>query len=202
MKRSTLSYANSRRGYRIFEEFNYSLLKTFDGKLRVRFPKFMRRPVFSLDSTTITVCMSLFSWAKYRSTKGGIKLHTVLNHELLLPTVAVMTDGKVADVKMAKDTIERLPAESFVIMDRGYNNNDLFMWLCGRGTRFVTRLKDNAWTSALREGLRSQKPNFWGGYQFTFTGLKAQEICDDTSSVASSGMTSIMIVGLTSLLPY
>lgn len=77
---------------------------------------------------------------------------------------------------MAKDTIEKLPAESIVIMDRGYNDYELFMCLCGRGTRFVTRLKDNALTSALR----SQKPNFWGDYQFTFTGLKVQEICGDT----------------------
>lgn len=180
MKRTTLAYANAHRDYRVFEAFYYSLLKHFENRLHSQFPQSLRRPVFSLDSTTITVCLGLFSWAKYRHSKGGFKLHTMLNHELMMPEVVVMTDGKVADVKMAKAIIDEIPADSFVIMDRGYNDYELFMWLQQRGTRFVTRLKDNALTTPFRLGVRAQKQGFWGDYEFAFTGLNAKKICGDT----------------------
>lgn len=180
MRRTTLAYANANRDYHVFEEFYYAVLRLFEDKLKLQFQKSIRKPVFSLDSTTITVCVSLFRWARFRCHKGGFKLHTVLSHDLMLPEVVDMTDGKVADVKMAKRVIEELPAESLVIMDRGYNNYALFMWLREQGTHFVTRLKKDVLTTPLRKGLRSEKPDQWGDYEFTFAGYKAKKICGDT----------------------
>ena len=183
MKRSTLAYANARRDYSVFERFYYFLLKHYQTELQIRFPASLKRPVYSLDSTTITVCMSLFKWARFRRNKGGFKLHTVLSHETLLPEVIDMTDGKVADVKQAREIIAELPESSYVVMDRGYNDYELFAWLCQRGTRFITRLKDNAKTSSLRLGFRgkahAKKANAWGDYEFEFTAERAKEVCGD-----------------------
>ena len=178
LKRSTLSYINSHSNYEIFEKYYYVLLNHFKKELHLRFPKSISKPVFSLDSTTISVCLSLFPWARFRTTKGGFKLHTALSHENLLPQVVDMTDGKIADVKQAKDVIKRLPAESFVVMDRGYNDYELFAWLTDRGTNFVTRLKDNAVTTDFCEHCEAKMPGRWGIYHFRFKG-KAEERCKD-----------------------
>lgn len=173
LKRSTLSYVNSRVGFRILESYYYLLLRHFRSSLGIRFSETYSKPVFSLDSTTITVCCTLFPWARYRTHKGGFKLHTALSHDLMLPQVVVMTDGKVADVKQAKAAIKALPADSFVVMDRGYNDYELFSWLTDRGTSFVTRLKDNALTTKLAERCVESVPDQWGVYEFEFTGIAA-----------------------------
>ena len=71
MRRTTLAYANANRDYHVFEEFYYAVLRLFKDKLKLQFQKSIRKPVFSLDSTTITVCVSLFRWARFRRHKGG-----------------------------------------------------------------------------------------------------------------------------------
>ena len=93
--------------------------------------------------------MKLFPWAKYTSTKGGIKLHTALDLQLALPVVMNMTNAKVHDSKATREIIDSLPPFSVVVMDRGYNDYSLFHELNLRGTTFVTRIKDNAKTSKL-----------------------------------------------------
>ena len=94
------------------------------------------KPVYSLDSTLITLCLSLFNWAKYRRHKGGIKVHTILNNDSLLPEVMVMTDGKI-----------------ILIMDSGYSDYDFFAQLDDQTTTFVTRLKEGAVTTPLKKGV-------------------------------------------------
>ena len=84
-----------------------------------------------------------------------------------------MMDGKVADVKQAKAAIKALPADSFVVMDRGYNDYELFSWLTDRGASFVTRLKDNALTTKLAERYVESVPDQWGVYEFELTGIAA-----------------------------
>ena len=89
LSKSTLSYANEHRDYRVFRDFYFEALKIFDQhirrhkgrKLSVKFSK----PVYSLDSTLITLCLSLSDWAKYRRHKGGIKVHTGLNNDIYCP---------------------------------------------------------------------------------------------------------------------
>jgi len=142
--RSTLSYANSKRPYKLYEDFYFALLQKFrldiQGRLENRFTK----PVFSPDSTTISLCLRLFEWALHRRRKGGIKLHTLLNNDTSLPELIVETPAKTSDIKGAKGILENIPPGSIVVMDRGYNDYSLFKRLTDKGVVFVTRLKDNA----------------------------------------------------------
>lgn len=175
LKRTTLAYLNEKRDYRFFKDLYFQLLRRYESVLGGRIGKRFDKPVYSLDSTTISLCMKLFSWARYRHTKGGIKLHTIINNDTLMPEVVDMTEARVNDFKRAKATIELLPPLSVVVMDRGYNDYGLFYWLSQRGTTFVTRLKDNALITPLMRHERGRGEN-WGDYGFTFDAEKARKV--------------------------
>jgi hypothetical protein len=99
--RSSLSYANAHRPWQLFERVFYRLFERLAGG--VRLPKKFRfkHKLVSLDSTVIDLCLSMFDWAKFRRTKGAVKLHLVLDHEGYLPCYGVITDGSVHDAKVA-----------------------------------------------------------------------------------------------------
>jgi hypothetical protein len=141
-KRSTLSYANEHRPWQLYERVFYQLLgqcRTLDfGKRRFRF----RNKLFSLDARVIELCASLFDWAKFRQTKGAVKLHLLLDHDGYLPVFARITDGKVHEVKIAQTMT--FPAGSIVAIDRGYIDYELFWKWTGADVSFVTGMKDNA----------------------------------------------------------
>lgn len=140
--RSTLSYANEHRSWQLYEKVFYQLLgkcqSMAKGKKKFRF----KNRLFSLDSTVIELCVSLFDWAKYRQTKGAVKLHLLLDHEGYLPQFACITEGNVADVNIARDL--RLPPGSISAVDRGYVDYALFYRWTTEGVYFVSRLKENA----------------------------------------------------------
>jgi hypothetical protein len=94
-----------------------------------------------LDSTVIPVCLEMFDWAKYGKTKGAVKVHTVLDNRSIMPQYAVITDGKTADVTVAR----RLKFEpgTIVVMDRGYEDHAWWRKLTADGVFFVSRLKDS-----------------------------------------------------------
>ena len=102
MARSTLAYANEKRTYKVFEDLYYSLKKKqlFNSPLRGIGAEF-DKTVLSLDSTTISLCLSQFPWAHYRRAKGGVKVHTLLNNDTLLPEFMVMTP-KLMMIKRAR----------------------------------------------------------------------------------------------------
>jgi hypothetical protein len=140
-KRSTLSYANAHRPHELFEKLFYQLLQTLSAgapKKKFRF----KSKLYSLDSTVIDLCASMFDWAKFRSTKGAAKLHLLLDHDGCLPCYAMITQGRVADVKIAQQL--KLPKGSLVVMDRGYIDYKMFERWSAEGVGFVTRLKKNA----------------------------------------------------------
>jgi len=141
-KRSTLSYANEHRPRQLYEKIFYQLLgkcQELDfGKRRFRF----KNKIFSLDATVIELCASLFDWAKFRQTKGAVKLHLLLDHDGYLPVFAHITDGKVHEVKVAH-TIS-FPAGSILAIDKGYMDYELLWNWTQDGVFFVTRQKDNA----------------------------------------------------------
>ena len=143
--RSTLSYANANRSAELFEKLFYQVL----GGVTPHAPgkKFrFKSKLYSLDSTVIELCASMFDWAKFRATKGAAKLHMLLDHDGHLPCFATITEGKVADVTVAQQL--KLPKGSLVVMDRGYNDYRLFARWTAEGVGFVTRLKKNAmWAS-------------------------------------------------------
>jgi Domain of unknown function (DUF4372)/Transposase DDE domain len=140
-KRSTLSYANGRRPWQLFEALFYSILEvaraSAPGK-RLRF----KNKLFSLDATVVELCLEMFDWAKYRQTKGAIKLHVLLDHDGYLPVYAHVTEGNVSEIEIARAL--SLPKGSIVVMDRGYIDYKLFSRWTKQGIRFVTRLKEKA----------------------------------------------------------
>lgn len=137
--RSTLSYANAHRPWRLFESVFYALLercREVAPKHRFRF----KNKLLSLDATTIDLCASLFDWAKFRRTKGGVKLHLLLDHDGWLPRFAVVTDAKTFDMNVAR--FLDFPVDSILVFDRAYNDFQWFDQLTERGIFFVTRSKD------------------------------------------------------------
>lgn len=143
--RSTLAYANQHRPWQVFEEVFTQLSARLVAQLspaerapRLRLPK----RLLSLDSTVVDLCAKVFDWAKYRKTKGAVKLHLLLDHEGLLPHFAVVTEGKVSDISVAR-TLD-LPAGSMLVVDRGYCDYAWFAELDKKDVGFVTRLKENA----------------------------------------------------------
>lgn len=140
--RSTLSYANEHRPWALYEAVFHELLgrcqALAQGRRRFRF----KNKLVSLDSTVIDLCVSLFDWAKFRRTKGAIKLHLLLDHDGYLPSMAVITDGKTHDVRVARGL--RFEPGTILVMDRGYVDYTWFDQLTRDGVFFVTRLKDNA----------------------------------------------------------
>lgn len=143
--KSTLSYANSHRPCEMYETLFYKTLervKLLSPGLKKKSKFRFKNRLFSIDSTVMDLCLSLFPWAEFRRTKGAIKLHMLLDHEGYLPTYALITEGKVSDIHFAR--LLDLPPESIVAMDRGYNDYELFSKWTDRRIWFVTRLKSNA----------------------------------------------------------
>jgi len=140
--KSTLAYANEHRPWQLYETVFGQLLSKCQVLARGRKTFRFRNKLYSMDSTVIDLCVSLFDWAKFRQTKGAIKLHLLLDHEGYLPTFGLITDGKVHDVKVAQQM--SFPAGSVVVVDRGYVDYALFGRWCREEVWFVTRMKDNA----------------------------------------------------------
>ena len=139
--RSTFADANNSRPVAFFQDLfaeMYRLCAAKAPKHKFRF----KSKLFSLDATTIKLCLSLFPWASFRQTKGGIKMHTLLDHDGHIPAFATVTDAKTHESRMTK-TLE-LPKGSIVVFDKGYISYPWFRTLSAKGVFFVTRLKRNA----------------------------------------------------------
>ncbi len=140
--RSTLAYANQHRPWQLYETVFKELVKVCQCEAREKQRKFrFQHPLLSLDSTVIPVCASMFDWAKYVKTKGAIKVHTVLDNRSILPQYAVITEGKMADVKVAR--LLKFEPGAIVVMDRGYEDHDWWRKLTADGVFFISRLKDS-----------------------------------------------------------
>ena len=167
--KSTLAYANAHRPWQLYQDIFIHLLdfcrRESPGKKR----KFrFKNKLFSLDSSTIDLCLSLFPWADFRQTKGAIKLHLLLDHDGYFPDFAVITDGKTADVTTARHFT--LPFGSIVAIDRGYLDFELFFQWNNHGVFFVTRLKDNAAYDVVENRPVPQRGNVIADQIIRFTG--------------------------------
>jgi hypothetical protein len=141
--RSTLSYANQHRPWRLYEAVFYDLLKMCQAEASQLKRKFrFKHKLLSLDSTVIPLCLSMFDWAQYKRAKGAVKLHLVLDHDGYLPSYAVITDGKTADITAAKTMT--FPPGTMLVFDRGYADYGWWLQLTRQKVHFVTRLKDSA----------------------------------------------------------
>jgi hypothetical protein len=173
--RSSLSYANCHRPAELFEKVFYALFDTVSskavGKKKFRF----KNKLVSMDSTVIDLCLSMYDWAKFRRTKGAVKLHLVLDHDGYLPCFGLITDGKVSDVKAAWQ-IDFAPG-TIVVDDRGYNDYRLFANWTEAGVYFVTRMKDNALFEVVEEREPPQNRNIVKDQIIRLTGTGAQKKC-------------------------
>jgi hypothetical protein len=177
-KKSTLAYANKHRPAALYEELFYTALARFrdQGGVGLRKRKFrFKNKLLSLDSTTISLCLEMFPWAKFRQAKGGVKAHVLLDHDDYLPSYVLITEARCSDVKMA-DAFPLNPG-SIVAMDRGYNDYALFGKWTARKICFVTRLKDNAAYEVLAEGPVPENRHIREDQLIHFTGDKAQRDC-------------------------
>ena len=100
-KRSSLSYANAHRPAALFEEIFYQLLGKCQQVAPVKKFQFKNK-LYSLDATIIDLCISMFDWAKYRRTKGAVKLHLLLDHEGCLPCFGVLTEAAMHEIRVAR----------------------------------------------------------------------------------------------------
>ena len=161
--KSTLADANERRDYRIYEE----LAKLLMQRARREYAGTdlaidVDNAVYALDASTIDLTLSLFPWAKFRKTKGAIKLHTMIDLRGNIPAFLTITDGKVHDVKAAPQV--PIEAEGIYVVDRAYIDFDWLRGIDETDAFFVTRLKKSIrWTRVVSHpvnkslGLRSDQ---------------------------------------------
>jgi hypothetical protein len=145
-KKSTLAYAHERRPWELYQTvFEQTLSKCRElvasqggRKKKFRF----KNKLMSLDGSIIDLSVSMFDWAKFRQTKGAIKLHLLLDHDGYLPSFGVVTEGKTSEIKVAR-TI-RFDPGTILAIDRGYVDYEWFRELTQEEVYFVTRMKENA----------------------------------------------------------
>ena len=141
--KSTLSRANESRDWRIYQDFALKLIEqarllySGDNELEVK----LEGRIFALDATVIDLCLSVFWWAKFRTTKAAVKLHTVLDLKTSIPEYLFITNGSVHDVN-ALDYIS-LPRGSYLVMDKAYIDFARLYELKKEGVNFVIRAKQN-----------------------------------------------------------
>lgn len=143
IRRMTLRDANERRDYRIYEEFAYTVIAQAR-KLYISDPTFtleLDSIVYALDSTTIDLSLSLFPWAKFRKTKAGIKLHTLIDLCENIPSFIHITNANTHDVNVLK--FLEYETGAFYIMDRGYLDFKALYLIHTAQSFFVTRAKSN-----------------------------------------------------------
>lgn len=148
--KSNLGYQNSKRDWTLFQDYYYKLYEHLGQQSKFKQVKFrIKSKIFLLDSSTISLCLSIFDWAKYKTTKGAIKMHTLLDYDGNLPVYVNITDGKVADNKGALNI--PLIKGSVVVADRYYNDFNLLNIWDSKGVNFVVRHKHNLQYTSVKE---------------------------------------------------
>src|SRR5438067_3220047 len=144
-KKSTLAYANENRPWELYQTvFEQTLFKCRElvasqgGRTKFRF----KNKLMSLDGSIIDLSVSMFDWAKFRRTKGAIKLHLLLDHDGYLPSFAVVTEGKTSEIKVARTL--RFARGTILAIDRGYVDYEWIGELTQEEVYFVTRMKEKA----------------------------------------------------------
>lgn len=151
--RSTLAKANEKRPCHIYESLFYKMLEKCGNLSSGTASSFsFQNDLRAIDSTTIDLCLNLFPWARFRTEKGAIKLHTSFNIRSQIPELIEITDGKVGDVTAArKFDLSKYPKGTIFVIDRGYTDYVFLRTIVEAGHHFVIRLKSNAHVLRLKE---------------------------------------------------
>lgn len=152
--KSTMSDGNKNRDYRVFEDIYYQLIKHYgrtltDKRERSVIEEVKNETIKLIDSSTVSLCLNLFDWAKFRTAKGGLKIHTVWDDTLGLPDYINVTDAKLHDSKGLVSQI--FPKGTIVVEDRAYFDFELFKKRIDAKNIFVTRLKSNILYESIQE---------------------------------------------------
>lgn len=174
--KSNLSYVNSTRPWEYFQEVFYMTLKKVQSERFQRKKKFrFKNKLYSMDASIIDLCLSMYDWALYRTTKGAVKLHLLLDHDGYLPTFIHITTGKVHEVNIARGI--RLPPGSIIAIDRGYNDYSLFYEWSKAKIWFVTRMKDNALCEVIEKRQIPHNRNILSDEIIRLTGFYSKNRC-------------------------
>jgi len=170
--RSTLAYSSEHRPWELYQKMFYYLLARCQpltkGKKKFRF----KNKLLSLDASTVELRSTRFDWARFRQTKGAVKLHLLLDHEGYLPVFALITEGAVHEVNIARNL--SFPKGSILAVDRGYTDYSLFAQWTDSGVYFVTRQKDNASYRVVEKRKVPQNRHILKDEVITFTGYYAK----------------------------
>lgn len=148
--KSSISYQNKHRNWELFKSYYFQLLSSLGQQAGFKQVKFkIKSKIFLLDSTTISLSLSLFDWAKYKTAKGAVKMHTLLDFDGNLPAYVNITNGKTADNKGAYEV--PLLKGSVIVADRFYNDFSLLNVWDSKGVYFVIRHKENIQYITIKE---------------------------------------------------
>lgn len=141
--KSSISYMNKHRSWELFRDYYFDLLEHFKvlGMPGRKLLRNIKRKIYLMDASVVPLCLSLFDWARYRTTKGGIKLHAILDYDGLLPVFCQITDAATHDLTVARE--QTYPKGSVLVFDRGYYDFSWYNDLDSSGVFFITRTKSN-----------------------------------------------------------
>ena len=174
LSRSNLSRINEDKPYELYEALFGKLLKRCQAQTAGHGFRF-KNELYSLDATTIDLCLSLFPWAKFRKTKGAVRLHVGMNHKGNLPEFVTVTDGKRHEVNEGR--CMDFPKGSIVAIDRGYTDYKWYKTLSEKGIFFVTRLKSNAKVRVVKRQEVNRGTGVTSDQIVEFTGFYASKHC-------------------------
>lgn len=173
--RSTLAYANEHRPWQLYQKLFYHILglchAQFGGKHRFRF----KNKLMSFDASLILLCLEIFDWAKFRRTKGAIKLHLLLDHAGYLPQFVNVTHGKVHEIGILKKLA--LEPGTIVTIDRGLVDYALWAAWTEQGVYFVSRLKENADYKRVQNNPVPEKKNIIKDQLIQLHGFYSRQKC-------------------------
>lgn len=172
VSRSSLARVNRDQPSSLYEALFNKLLQRCQGiapKHKFRF----KGKLFSMDASTIDVCLSVLPWAKFKQGKGAVKIHACLDHSGHIPSFMTITDGKVHEVNIGRTL--KLPKGSTVVIDRGYTDYSWYYNLDREGITFVTRIKRNVKYKVLERRKVSKKLGLTSDLTIRITGQKAKD---------------------------
>lgn len=174
VKRSTIAYANEKRDAKLYEDLFYSILKTVPCDKQTHGFCF-KNPLYSIDATTIDLCLNLFPWADFRDTKAGVKLSIKLDHRGKIPCFAIISNAR----KHESQDVVHIPLKpgDIVAFDRGYNNYKYFATLCKERIYFVTRMKINAKYTVIKKNGTGKNQSIISDELIELNGFYAQQDC-------------------------
>jgi hypothetical protein len=172
LSRTTLSRINEDKPFTLYQALFNKLLGRCLNQPRGHQFRF-KHPLYALDSTTIGLCLSMFPWADFRTTKGAIKLHVGLNQAGYLPEFNCITDGKTTDIEVARSI--QFNKGSIVAVDRAYTDYDWYNTLNEKGIYFVSRQKSNARYRVIERREIDQKRGITSDQSIELTGFYAAQ---------------------------